>query len=123
MPPGGHTTVIQRVLERRAERPVSNEEGTTATVAVMLRVLPPPKALLALQDLPLRQHMEQRITPDALDVECVADDEEALRRFAAQFRPVVLTDSLELIRKLRARQTSRAAFIVFVAELDDAHER
>lgn len=123
MPAGGHTTVIQRVLERRATRPATTEEGTTATVAVMLRVLPPPKALLVFQDAPLRQHMEQRITPDALDVECIEDDQEALRRFGAEFRPVVLTDSLELIRKLRSRTATRTPFIVYVAEIDDPQER
>jgi CheY-like chemotaxis protein len=123
MASGGHTTVIQRVLERRAAKPATTEEGTTATVAVMVRVLPPPKALLVFQDAPLRQHMQRRITPDVLECEAVADDEEALRRFGAEFRPVVLTDSLELIRKLRARPGARAPFIVYVAEVDDAQER
>jgi len=123
MASGGHTTVIQRVLERRAAKPATIEEGTTATVAVMVRVLPPPKALLAFQDAPLRQLMQRRITPDVLECEAVADDEEALRRFGAEFRPVVLTDSTELIRKLRARPTARAPFIVYVAEVDDADER
>src|SRR5438132_2941772 len=85
---GGHTTVIQRVLERRAAKPATTEEGTTATVAVMVRVLPPPKALLVFQDAPLRQHMQQRITPDVLECEAVADDEEALRRFGAEFRQI-----------------------------------
>ncbi|MGH8306056.1 MAG: hypothetical protein ACRETG_10645, partial [Steroidobacteraceae bacterium] len=62
MPPGGgHTTVIQRVLEKRAQKPPTIEEGTTATLAVMVRVLPPPKALLAFQEAPLRQHIEGRI--------------------------------------------------------------
>ena len=123
MASGGHTTVIRRVLERRAAKPATVEEGTTATVAVMLRVLPAPKALLVFQDAPLREHMQRRITPDVLECESVADDDEALRRFAAEFRPVVLTDSLELVRKLRAQRTARVAFIVFVAEVDDAPER
>src|SRR5258705_6262248 len=123
MASGGHTTVIRRVLERRAAKPATVEEGTTATVAVMLRVLPPPKALLVFQDAPLREHMQRRITPDVLECESVADDDEALRRFAAEFRPVVLTASLELVRKLRAQRTARVAFIVFVAEVDDAPER
>ena len=123
MASGGHTTVIQRVLERRAAKPATIEEGTTATVAVMVRVLPPPKALLVFQDAPLRQLMQRRITPDVLECEAVADDEDALRRFGAEFRPVVLTDSTELIRKLRARPTARAPFIVYVAEVDDAAER
>jgi two-component system, cell cycle response regulator len=121
---GGHTTVIQRVLERRAEKPPTGEEGTTATVAVMLRVLPPPKALLVLAEPHVRQEMERRITPDMLDLDCVEHEDEALRRFAVEFRPLVLTDSLELIRKLRSRPAgSRAPFIVYLAELDETSER
>ncbi|GAC1452356.1 MAG: diguanylate cyclase [Steroidobacteraceae bacterium] len=123
MPSGGHTTVIQRVLERRAAKSVTIEEGTTATVAVMVRVLPPPKALLVFQDAAMRRHVERRITPDVLDAESVADDQEALRRFAAGFRPIVLTDSQELIRKLRSRSAGRAPLIVYVAELDEAADR
>lgn len=123
MASGGHTTVIQRVLERRAAKPPTIEEGTTATLAVMVRVLPPPKALLVFQDAALRQYVERRITPDVLDFESVSDDQEALRRFAAGFRPIVLTDSQELIRNLRSRSAGRAPFIVYVAELDDAAER
>jgi two-component system, cell cycle response regulator len=123
MAQGGHTTVIQRVLERRAQKPPTTEEGTTATVAVMVRVLPPPKALLAFQEAPLREYMQRRIRPDMLDFESVADETEALRRFAAEFRPVVLTDNPELIRKLRAHPGARAPFILYVAEVDDAEER
>jgi two-component system, cell cycle response regulator len=121
---GGHTTVIQRVLERRAQRPPLPEDGTTATVAVMVRVLPPPKALLCFQEGPLRQSIEQRIRPDLLDAESVPDEAEALRRFATEFRPVVLTDNVEFVRKLRARPvTARPPYILYVAEMDDAQER
>jgi two-component system, cell cycle response regulator len=123
MAQGGHTTVIQRVLERRAQKPPTTEEGTTATVAVMVRVLPPPKALLVFQEAPLREYMERRVRPDMLDFECVTDEAEALRRFTAEFRPVVLTDNPELIRRLRAQQGTRAPYIVYVAEADDAEER
>src|SRR5207244_10612705 len=123
MAAGGHTTVIQRVLERRAAKPASGEEGTTATVAVMVRVMPPPKALLVFQDAPLRQHMERRVTPDLLEVECLADEQEALRSFEAEFRPVVVTDSAELIRKLRSRPLVRPPFIIYVSEVDDSTER
>ena len=115
MPVGGHTTVIQRVLERRGEKPPTSEEGTTATVAVMVRVLPPPKALLAFQDAPMRTMMEQRVRPDMLDCESVAEEAEALRRFEAEFRPVVLTDSTELVRKIRAHPAQRTPYILYVA--------
>jgi two-component system, cell cycle response regulator len=121
---GGQTTLVQRVLERRAERPPSADEGTTAaTVAVMARVLPPPKTLLACEDPLVRRAIELRITADMLDVDSVSDEQEALRRFAAEFRQVVITDNLELVRKLRARRGERAPFILYVAELDESDER
>jgi two-component system cell cycle response regulator len=123
MPAGGHTTVIQRVLERRAQKPSTTEEGTTATVAVMVRVLPPPKALLMFEEAPMRLFMEQRVRPDMLDFESVETQAEALRRFEAEFRPVVLTDSPELVRNLRARATQRAPYILYISELDDSVER
>ena len=47
---GGQTTVIQRVLERRAEKPPEIQEDTSATIAVMLRVVPPPRALLVFEN-------------------------------------------------------------------------
>src|SRR5690242_1893939 len=119
---GGQTTVIQRILERRADRPAEAHEGTTATVAVMLRVLPAPKALLVLHDAAVRAQLMRRIAPDVFEVECVAEDEEALRRSAAEYRPVVVTDSLELIRQLRSRKTARAPFVLYVAELDEGPE-
>ena len=46
MPQGGQTTVIQRILERRAQRLAVSHEETTASIGVMLRVVPPPKAML-----------------------------------------------------------------------------
>ena len=123
MPKGGHTTVIQRVLEQRAQRPPTTEDGTTATVAVIVRVLPPPKALLVFEDSRLGQHTERRIAPDVLDFESVADEHEALRRVAAEFRAVVLTDNPEVVRKLRALQGPRAPFVLYVAEVNDPLER
>ena len=121
MPAGGHTTVIQRILERRATR--ATVEETTATIAVMLRVMPPPRALLVCQDGLVRQQLERRITADMLDYESLTDEHEALRRFDGEFCPVVVTDSLEMVRKLRARSAVRVPFVLYVAELDDAAER
>ncbi len=123
MASGGQTTVIQRILERRAQRPESSHEETTATIAVMLRVVPPPKTLLVCHDPLLRQQLERRISADQLELESVPDEQEALRRFTAEHRPVVVTDAVELVRKLRALPTDRAPFILFVAELDEAGER
>ena len=103
---GGQTTVIQRILERRAERPAEAHEGTTATVAVMLRVLPAPKALVVCHEPALRAQLMRRIAPDVFEIESLASDEEALRQFSAEYRPVVSTDSIELVRQLRARKSA-----------------
>jgi len=119
----GHTTVIQRVLERRAQKRPTTEEGTTATVAVMVRVLPAPKALFVFEDSRLGQHTERRIAPGVLDFETIADEFEALRRFRADYRPVVLTDNPEFVRKVRAGQGARAPFVLYVAEAADPLER
>jgi two-component system, cell cycle response regulator len=120
---GGQTTVIQRILERRAERPPSTTEETTASIAVMLRVVPPPKALLAITEPSLRQQIERRILGDMLDFISVDDENEALRRFVAEFRPVVITDSLDMVRRLRSRRGERTPVILYIAELDDSAER
>ena len=120
---GGQTTVIKRVLERRAQKPPAIQDDTTATIAVMLRVLPPPRGLLAVADLSLQEKLERNISAEVLDVETVSDDNEALERFEADFCPVIITDSLELIRRVRARKPQHTPFIVYISELDEADER
>jgi two-component system, cell cycle response regulator len=120
---GGQTTVIQRVLERRAQQPPALKEDTSSTIAVMLRCLPPPRALLAISDLVLCGQIQSRVAPDMLDFETAADDAAALDLFRREFRPVVLTDSLEIIRTVRSHQADRAPFILYISELDEGHER
>ena len=120
---GGQTTVIQRVLERRAQQPPTIEDDTSSTIAVMLRCLPPPRALLAVGDIGLSDQIQSRITPDVLDFEIADDDSAAIQLFKTEFRPVVLTDSLELIRRLRSQQADRAPFVLYISDLDEGSER
>jgi two-component system, cell cycle response regulator len=120
---GGQTTVIQRILEKRAQKPPEIQEDTSATIAVMLRVLPPPRAMLLFEDAVLLDYFESAIAADVLDGEAAAGELEAVRLFGSQFYPVIITDNLELIRKIRARQTDRAPYILYVAELDEGPER
>ncbi len=120
---GGQTTVIQRVLERRAQQPPTLEDDTASTIAVMLRCLPPPRALLAIGDRGLCDQIQSRITPDILDFEVALDDATAVDLFQNEFRPVVLTDSLEVIRRVRSQQGERTPFILYVSELDEGSER
>lgn len=120
---GGQTTVIQRILERRAQKPPEIQEDTSATIAIMLRVLPPPRAMLVFEDAVLLDQVESSIAADVLDGEAVADEHEAVRLFGSEFFPVIITDNQELIRKIRARQKDRAPYILYVAELDEGNER
>ncbi len=120
---GGQTTVIQHVLERRAQQPPAIQDDTSSTIAVMLRCLPPPRALLAVSDHALGTQIQTRITPDMLDFEVADDDAHALDLFRSEFRPVVLTDSLELIRSLRSQQADRVPFVLYIADLDEGRER
>lgn len=120
---GGQTTVIKRVLERRAQQPSATQEDTTATIAVMLRVLPPPRALVAIADAGIRSDFERRIPPDMLDIETASDESQALVSLVTEFRPVVVTDSLELIRRIRSQQSGRAPYIAYVPPLDESRER
>ena len=120
---GGHTTVIQRILERRAERLPAGNADTTGTIAVMLRVMPPPKALLVCRDQKLRAQIERRITADMLDLQVASHEQEALQLVAAEFRHVIVTDSLDVVRKLRGRDNEPAPFILYIAERDEAKAR
>jgi two-component system, cell cycle response regulator len=120
---GGQTTVIQRILERRAEQPPTDREETTATIAVMLRVVPAPKALLVSEDAQLAREFERRITSDMFEFEHAATAQDALRLLEAAHRDVVVTDDLEAVRKLRARQADRTPFILYVSDLDEDTER
>src|ERR1700749_5126225 len=120
---GGQTTVIQRILERRAAKPPEIQEDTSATIAVMLRVLPPPRALLVFENESILAQLEDLITADVLELELMTDEYAAINTFTQEFRPVVITDSLELIRKIRARQADRAPYVLYVAEIDEGLDR
>ncbi len=120
MSSGGHTTVIKRVLERRVHK-LGPREDTTATVAVMLRVLPPPHALLAIRASDTRELLARRIHEEMLDV-AVCEEHETLEKLGEQFRAIVITDSLPLIRRIRARKLPREPFILHVAPADDPED-
>lgn len=120
MSSGGHTTVIKRVLERRVHEPQAQED-TTATVAVMLRVLPAPHALLVIRASDTRSNLERHINDELLDA-TLCEEHEALEALREQFFPVVISDSLSLIRRIRAQKLPRDPFIVYVAPNDSGEE-
>ncbi len=58
-----------------------------------------------------------------LDYEVAVDDAQALDLLRVQFRPVVLTDSLNVIRGLRSQQADRPPFVLYISDLDEGSER
>src|SRR5262249_48254831 len=110
---GGQTTVIQRILEKRAHTPPQVQEDTSATISGMLRVLPPPRTLLVFDDRATREQCENAIAENVLDTNVVDGELQALRLFGAEFYPLIVTDNLEFIRKLRARQKDRAPYVLY----------
>jgi diguanylate cyclase (GGDEF)-like protein len=89
----------------------------------MLRVLPPPRALLMFENAGILSQLEDLITSDVLEVEVIPDEFAAVSAFTEEFRPVIITDNPELIRKVRARQANRVPYILYVAEIDEGFER
>jgi two-component system cell cycle response regulator len=89
----------------------------------MLRVLPPPRAIVAISDAGILADFARRIPPDMLEVETATNEAEALVSLVTEFRPVIVTDSLELIRKVRVQQSARTPYVVYVPPLDDWRER
>jgi len=119
---GLETTMVKRVLERRAARRAATDEGTTATMAVMVRVVPTPHAWLAFAGPGRAAELSRYMPPGVLECEVVSAAE-AQRRCAQEVKAVIFTDDLELIRQVRAHAQTRAPFIVYVAELDSTEER
>jgi two-component system, cell cycle response regulator len=119
---GMETTMVKRVLERRASQRAATDEGTTATMAVMVRVVPTPHAWLAFDAPGRAAELARHVMPGVLECE-VLSTEEARRRCAEESKAVIFTDNLELIRQVRARVQPRSPFIVYLAELDNTEER
>ena len=116
--------LLREVLSRRRRRAETGDERANATIAVMLRVRPPPRALIAVGEPCLREEVEARVTADLLDTQSALNDQEALQRLAGASYPVVISDSLEFIRDLRARTVGdRTSYIIYISERDEAHDR
>jgi diguanylate cyclase (GGDEF)-like protein len=121
--PAGHTTVIQRLLERRGAPLTTPAPDTTATIAVMLRMLPPPKLVLAITNGGLRRQVADRLTGELVDVEVVASEEAAAQRLDGEGCHILLTDELALVRRVRKAKPERNPVILVITEADDDLER
>lgn len=123
MATGGHTTVIRRVLERRGQPPSGQQPDTAATLGVMLRMLPPPRLLLAVLDAAARQRLERALVGSTVELEAVADEAAALRRQESEPFHILITDSAALTRRVRELTAECRPVVLFALGFDDAAER
>lgn len=78
---------------------------------------------MAVSSAAARSRVGQALWADLLDLEVVQDRREALRRLGAGFYPIVLTDSLELIRALRHRKSKCSSVIIHLSESSSGIDR
>ena len=86
----------------------------TGTIAVMVRLQPPPGALVCVAD-PAQESRFAEVFEGALfEADMIADEENAYAAMQAQFRKVAITDSVQLIGQLRALNFKGYLQILFV---------
>jgi diguanylate cyclase (GGDEF)-like protein len=110
------TRLVRQILKRRsttAEPPRDGEEDTTATVTVMLRVQPPPRALLVV-DAEYRERLGHALEESGFEVSHSNSKDQALEAMAAAHHPLVMTDRLELVQRLRELKFPRLLQIILV---------
>jgi two-component system, cell cycle response regulator len=120
---GGHTTVIRRVLENRAQPVRSPAPDTTATIAVMVRVLPPPRLLLSVDNEMVQKRLLKVLEGALVAVEVAQNVAQAVQCLDQEPCHLLLTDSHELTRRVRKLRAERNPVVLFVLELDDRAER
>jgi two-component system, cell cycle response regulator len=120
---GGHTTVIRRVLENRAQPVRSPAPDTTATIAVMIRVLPPPRLLLSVDNETIQKRLVKTLEGALVSVEVAQSVPKAVQCLDEEPCHLLVTDSHELTRRVRKLRAERNPVVLFVLELDDRSER
>ena len=109
------THIVQRLLRREgSERPkATNNADTADTIAVMLRVLPPPHLLLSITDADLRKRLRSTLQHVDFHLQEAISPVDAEQIFTATRCPLVLTDSLQLLKRLRELTAARFAHLIY----------
>ncbi|HZO22168.1 MAG TPA: diguanylate cyclase, partial [Steroidobacteraceae bacterium] len=121
MPRARHTAMIECLIQ--GEISADAESDPLEALSLMRRALPPTRALLALAPGTSRGKLRETLWADLLEIELVSDRREALSRLARDFYPIVLTDSLELIRALRHRRSRCSAVLIYFSARSDSADR
>jgi diguanylate cyclase (GGDEF)-like protein len=110
------TRLVRQILKQHsatADPSEGGEEDTTATVTVMLRVQPPPRALLVV-DGEYRERLHRALEESGFEASLATLTDEALQAMPATHHPLVVTDRLELVQRLRGLGIPRLLQIILV---------
>jgi len=115
------TTLIERLVNGEIGR--TAELDPAEALALMRRALPPTRTLLAVSHHAVQARLGEALWADLLDLEAVPDRREAMELLTARFYPIVLTDSLDLIRALRPRKSRCTSVIIYLSPRDTVGDR
>lgn len=110
------TALVNQILKHRdvSAEPSTGEEDIAATVSVMLRVQPPPVALLMIQSPKFAQRFSQSLQAAGFELTLAESKEQAVGSVLERHCVLAVTDRLELARSLRALGTGRLLQIMHV---------
>jgi len=86
----------------------------TNTVAVMVRLQPPPRVLLCVADPAQETRFAEGAEGALFEANVIAGEEDAYAAMQSEFRKLAITDSVQLIRQLRALDFRDYLHILFV---------
>jgi two-component system, cell cycle response regulator len=93
---------------------VAVEADMTGTVAVMIRLQPPPRALVCVAD-PAQEIRFAEVFQSAMfEADVILGEEDAYAAMQGQFRKLAITDSVQLIAQLRPLRFKDYLHILFV---------
>src|ERR1700722_240266 len=107
------TQLVRQILRRRgpATDSVNGDAGMAATVSVMLRVQPPPSALLMVGTA-LYERLHVALHTAGFDVTAASTQDQAAKSMGARHYALAVTDRLELLDSLRTLGTARLLQII-----------
>jgi len=114
--PGGAdspTQLVRQILRHRGPVPhcVDGDEGMAATVSVMLRVQPPPSALLMVGT-DRYERLQSALHAAGFDVTVALTKDQAAKATASRHHALAVTDRLEWLDVLRTGGTARLLQII-----------
>jgi diguanylate cyclase (GGDEF)-like protein len=116
--PGGGdsaTQLVRQILRHRGPvaHAVDGDESMAATVSVMLRVQPPPSALLMVGTIEY-ERFRSALHAAGFDVTAASTQDQAVKAMGSRHHAVAVTDRLDLLDGLRAAGTARLLQIIHI---------